>query len=311
MRIAGLEGAAGQTHGDRRARAGQQRQDLERQNTEEIMQMQEKAANAALPAWARATAQIRTDYQDSLRAIDKQLADHEINEEQAQQKRQAIWQETNAKLVDEHKRTVDQMAGQLESLFSGNIADNILSLLKKFLFKILAEWLTHFSALQSGFGGLFSKLFSGGAGAGGGGFSLGSLLGLGGSSSGGGAVAGSGVNSSFIGSLGLSGSSSSGFSLAGLGGLAMGGAMLGVGAIFSNALSSILSPTPADRPKDQIIADVLAGGQNSGQIVQDYQSGKLLYGQAIDMLQQKSFYEDRRVEHARRGAQGGRSPPPR
>jgi hypothetical protein len=32
-------------------------------------------------------------------------------------------------------------------------------------------------------------------------------------------------------------------------GSAMGGAMLGVGAIFSNALSDILSPEPADRPK--------------------------------------------------------------
>jgi hypothetical protein len=105
------------------AAAEAKRLDLIRQNADETIQLQEKAANAALPAWARATAQIRTDYTDSIRAIDQKLHDHTITEEDAQKQRAAFWRETNAKLVDEHKRVVDQMAGQLESLFSGNIAE--------------------------------------------------------------------------------------------------------------------------------------------------------------------------------------------
>jgi hypothetical protein len=212
-----------------------QRKKLVEQYSEETAQLIERAATAALPEWARATAQIANDNADAMRKIQSDVQHTVITEEEGQKRRAAVWQETNAKLVDEHKKVVDTMAGQLESLFSGSVTQNIISLLKKFLFKMLAEWLTHFSALQNGFGGLFSKLFGGG-GSGGGGFSLGSLLGLGGSASGGGSVAGagSGVNQSFINSLGVTGSSGSGFNLAALGGLAMGGAMLGVGAIFSS-----------------------------------------------------------------------------
>jgi hypothetical protein len=162
-----------------------QRKKLVEQYSEETTQLIEKAATAALPEWARATAQIANDNADAMRKIQKDVADTVISEEEGQKRRAAVWQETNAKLVDEHKKVVETMAGQLESLFSGNIMQNILGLLKKFLFKMLAEWLTHFSALQNGFGGLFSKLFGGGR-AEVGGFSLGNLLGLGGSGAGGG-----------------------------------------------------------------------------------------------------------------------------
>jgi hypothetical protein len=98
-----------------------------------------------------------------MRKIQSDVQHTVITEEEGQKRRAAVWQETNAKLVDEHKKVVDTMAGQLESLFSGSITQNIINLLKKFLFKMLAEWLTHFSALQNGFGGLFSKLFGGGS----------------------------------------------------------------------------------------------------------------------------------------------------
>jgi hypothetical protein len=277
-----------------------QRKKLVEQYSEETAQLIERAATAALPEWARATSQIANDNADAMRKIQSDVQHTVITEEEGQKRRAAVWQETNAKLVDEHKKVVETMAGQLESLFSGSITQNIINLLKKFLFKMLAEWLTHFSALQNGFGGLFSKLFNGGGG-GGGGFGLGSLLGLGGSSGGGSvAGAGSGVNQSFIGSLGLTGpsNSGSGFSLAGLGGLAVGGAMLGVGAVFSSALSSILTPEPS---KAMIAAQVLQADQANAsslqQVLQDYRDDKIDYatarrkiGVAGEMAHSKELY---------------------
>jgi hypothetical protein len=217
--------------------------------------------------------------------IDQRAADKAAEEAQraADEMKRAF-----EKMAQDHKQAVGQMASQLESLFSGNIAQNILNLLKKFLFKMLAEWLSHFSALQNGFGGLFSKLFGGG---GGGGFSFGNLFG--GASSGatpsaGGGSSSAGSSSSSSASNPSSSSSGGMFGGSPLGNLLGAGIFMGVGAVFSHALSDILSPTAADRPKADIAKDVMAGDQASLQtaqgILEQFKQGKILFGQAIDKV---------------------------
>src|SRR5574341_298107 len=80
----------------------------------------------------------------------------------------------NDQIIQENQRMVDQLAGSMESLWddlwSGNIAQNALRMIKRFFFQILAQWLLTLGNMRSaGAGGL-------GFGGGGGGI-LGSLLG--------------------------------------------------------------------------------------------------------------------------------------
>ncbi|MBZ5597457.1 MAG: hypothetical protein LAN83_03970 [Acidobacteriia bacterium] len=154
---------------------------------DQTTQIEEQAAAASVPPWLRASAQIVNDYQDRMREIDRLLADHQITEADAQFRREAIWSETNSRILDENRQMRDELAGELESVFdditSGNIGQRILSEIKKFFFQIVAEWLLSMNSIRSasagiGGGGLLGSL-------------LGSLFGIGGgSSSAGGAVSG-------------------------------------------------------------------------------------------------------------------------
>src|SRR5262249_41190741 len=108
---------------------------------------------ASVDEWHRANATILLDSQKRISEIDKAertaLMQWDADTEQyvaieaaAQAKREAVWAETNQKIAEEHKRQVEQLGNDLESLFndigSGNLGTRILNNMKKLFAQIVA-----------------------------------------------------------------------------------------------------------------------------------------------------------------------------
>jgi hypothetical protein len=190
--------------------AAQQIKQAHRQAADEIAAAQEESALAAVPLWQRATAQIEIQLTkrlkavneeaqkeiESLRALEQQhpelaaKANEEILaiEAETQARRVALWDQANLKIREEHKRQVDQLAGELETVFddigSGNIGKRILSNMKKLFANIVAEWILSMGQMRSGAGNLLGSLVFGPGsagsnvfGGGGGGNLIGGLFG--------------------------------------------------------------------------------------------------------------------------------------
>lgn len=180
----------------------QKRQQIMEQAAEDQKNAEQTIALATVNEWTRTYAQVQIEAQNKIAAIDKAernaLKDYQQTdaeyvaiEQAVQAKREAVWIETNQKILEEHKKQVEQLGADLESVFddigSGNIGQRILNNMKKLFFQILAEWLMTSQQMSSGFGSLFGNLvfgpgstganfFGGGAGAGGAGI-LGGIFG--------------------------------------------------------------------------------------------------------------------------------------
>jgi gas vesicle protein len=166
-----------------------QRQQLHDQTLNETVAAEQSAAEAITAPWARAGLQIRDQYQARLTEITDALQNHLIDEENAVRQINAAWTQMQGQVADNNRQMVDQLAGDLESIFSGNVLDNILQRFKHMFFQIAASWLLTLTNMQSG--GAGGGVAASGAGGGGGLFGsiLGSLFGIKGSGGGtGGAI---------------------------------------------------------------------------------------------------------------------------
>lgn len=259
------------------------------QAAEDEQNAQEATVLSSVSEWQRGNAQIQIDAQRRIAEIDKSernalqawAEDSEqyvAIEQGAQAKREAVWAETNQKILEEHKKQVEQLGADLESVFddigSGNIGKRILDNIKKLFFQILANWLMTTKMMGSGFGSLFGNIIfgpgstganffgSGTSGAGGTGI-LGSFFGGGTSSSflpGGGS---SGLGSLFSGSSSTGLVPSGGFTGfdagggTGLGAFSSGGMSLGAGVPGAFAGSTT---SAANALSTQSVASTLALG---------------------------------------------------
>ncbi len=139
------------------------------------------AAVALLPPWQRADAQIIASAQDRLDRIEQQ--ERELKEfyrdnadaiaqveADAQRQRTALWKDANAQIADNWRSTRDKLANDLESLFTGDIGQNILKEVEHFFFKILASWLMTLGDMRQAAseGGLLNAILGGFTGGGGG-----------------------------------------------------------------------------------------------------------------------------------------------
>lgn len=185
----------------------QKKKQILEQAAEDEQNAQDAIVLASVNEWQRGNAQILIDAQKRIAEIDKSersalqgwTEDSEqyvAIEQAAQAKREVVWAETNQKILEEHKKQVEQLGADLESVFddigSGNIGKRILDNMKKLFFQILAEWLMTTQTMGSGFGSLFGNIifgpgstganFFGGSSGGGNMGILGGLLGAGSSS---------------------------------------------------------------------------------------------------------------------------------
>src|SRR5205823_10225369 len=111
-------------------------------------------------------------------------------ERETQARRVALWDQANLRIREEHKRQVETLGSELESVFndigSGNIGKRILANMKKLFSQIIAEWILSMGQMKSGAGSILGTLVFGpgstgagvfGGGTNGGGTGIGSLLG--------------------------------------------------------------------------------------------------------------------------------------
>jgi hypothetical protein len=165
---------------------------------EKLKEMQEQSAVAALPEWLRADAQVLLDRQKTIDELSKLERKDVANFDLYEQMKISADQLANAKMLENHKRMVEQIGSDLEAVFndigSGNLGKRVLANMEKLFFQIIAKWLLATQSMNSIFGKLFGTLLGGPGSslesASGGG--IGPLIGLFGGSSGGGASLGSG-----------------------------------------------------------------------------------------------------------------------
>ncbi|HEY6349602.1 MAG TPA: hypothetical protein VI636_09355 [Candidatus Angelobacter sp.] len=146
------------------------------QAAEEQKNAEQTVALASVDEWHRAYAQILLEEQNKVAAIDKAertaLQQYQQNDDEyvaiekaAQAKREAVWAETNQKIIEENKKQVQQLGADLQSVFdditSGNIGKRILKNFETMFFQILAQWLLTTQKMGSGFGSIFGSLVFG------------------------------------------------------------------------------------------------------------------------------------------------------
>ena len=156
--------------------AAEKRKQILDQLEEDTKTAQEDTVLATVNEWQKGYAQIAIESQKRLAEIDKQERNANAqygNDEDmmvaitqaAQAKREAVWAQTNQKIIEENKKQVEQLGSDLESVFndvtSGNIGTRILNNFKKLFFQILAQWLLTTKSMGSGFGSLFGSLIFG------------------------------------------------------------------------------------------------------------------------------------------------------
>jgi hypothetical protein len=156
--------------------AAEKRKQILDQAAEDQKNAEQTIAIASVDEWHRAYAQIEIEALNKIKTINqaeqKALQDYQQTDEEyvaieksAQAKREAVWAETNQKIQEEHKRQVEQLGADLESLFndisSGNIGQRILNNMKKLFAQIVAQWLLSTQMMGSAFGGLFGSILFG------------------------------------------------------------------------------------------------------------------------------------------------------
>jgi hypothetical protein len=162
------------------ANSARERQQLEQQNTEQIAQMEAKAAEATLPPWQAALVKIEAQYDERLQKA-KQSYDQEYAYFQqilqkypqyAQQIQAAMAQSWSnyealrkaqmdaeqAEMQKQLQTTRNQMASQMESLFN-DPAKFMEKKAEDLMFQILANWMMQLMQFNSGARGLLGWLF--------------------------------------------------------------------------------------------------------------------------------------------------------
>ncbi len=219
------------------------------------------AALAAVDPWRRAYAQITVESNKRIEQIDKeernQLAKYKEGSEEyvaisqaADARREEVHAETNAKILEENRRMVDQLGSELQSVFedigSGNIGKRILKNMEKLFFDIVAQWILSLGVMKSQAGGILGSIVFGpgstGANVFGGGSGAGGLGGLIGGLFGGGGLLGPGGTPPFVAPSGGSAPSSAttqGTSTSSLASLLPGNQQTSTGALFGSSLGNL------------------------------------------------------------------------
>jgi hypothetical protein len=227
-----------------------------RQFAEQTTQMNIEAAQLRLPPWLRTNQQLIDDGARMMRDLKHQLDTGAIDYGEYGDRKAAIENVTNAKIVDANRQMVQQLGSDLNSLAddlgSGNIAKRMLDNAKKLFFQIIAAWVLQMKS-AGGKGNLFSGLLgslifgpgsqaAGQVGGGGIGSILGGLFGGSGNRSGGGGSQGSisslpGVITNFSGGTGgssLGGGSVLSGGFGGFGGASGAGGSAALGGTITN-----------------------------------------------------------------------------
>ena len=158
--------------------AAAERAKILQQYSDQTLDLENKAQIARLPEWQRADANIFEQERQQLQKLDELFKSGAMGTDADgwalyNRQRLAIFSDTDSQIQDENRRMVDSLANDLESMFSGNVLQNILAKFKHMFFQIAASWLMTLNGMQSGGSG---GVMGGGTSSGGGGI-FGSLLG--------------------------------------------------------------------------------------------------------------------------------------
>lgn len=161
----------------------------------ETLQINQEAALLSVPPWQRANLEILADYERQLAELRRLKAASGMDDEQFASRAAALDRLKNAKIVEQNRQMLEQIADDYQSVFddltTGSLGKRIVSNFKKLAFQILAQFTLAGRGSGSLLGGLLGSLIFGpgsqtagilggaGAAAGGGGINLGSLFGLG------------------------------------------------------------------------------------------------------------------------------------
>jgi len=161
----------------------------------ETLQINQEAAMLSAPPWQRANLEILADYERQLAELRRLKAASAMDDEQFASRAAALDRLKNAKIVEQNRQMLEQVADDYQSVFddltTGSLGKRIVSNFKKLAFQILAQFTLAGRGSGSLLGGLLGSLIFGpgsqtagllggaGAAAGGGGINLGSLFGLG------------------------------------------------------------------------------------------------------------------------------------
>lgn len=134
-----------------------ERAQLMRQNDDEVVDAQNKAAIAMLPPWLQANAEIIQSFNQTSRTINEQFNDQHLTKAQARALYGAALEQENADLIKNFQQTRDELASQIGSIFdditSGNLRQAVLGELKHLFSEILAQWLLTLNGMKSAGGG--------------------------------------------------------------------------------------------------------------------------------------------------------------
>ena len=119
--------------------ADRERQQYSRQINEQISQTEAQAARLTLPPWQAAQQQIADEYAQRLQKVRTEVQQHVITEEQGAREVNAAWQLANAQMQRQAEQSRDQIAGQLEQLFS-DPSKYMQNRAKQMMMDIIANW---------------------------------------------------------------------------------------------------------------------------------------------------------------------------
>lgn len=125
---------------------------------EQTAQEEQKAARLLLPPWQQQNQAIIDDYKNRVEKINEALQRQVINEQQAQKQIKAAVDLESAEMQKQAQQTRDQIAGQLDSLFSdpGQYIENRA---KQTMEKIVANWLMQLMQFNGAASGILKWLF--------------------------------------------------------------------------------------------------------------------------------------------------------
>jgi hypothetical protein len=128
--------------------------ELRDKNAEDLISAQSAARVAETNDFYRNNAQIVADYERRVREIRKMQEDTVINDREADGLIVAAHRTMNAQIRDEHKRMVEQLGGELQSLAddigSGNLGKRLVDNAKKIFYQILANWIITMRQMRGG-----------------------------------------------------------------------------------------------------------------------------------------------------------------
>src|SRR5262245_4375261 len=82
-----------------------------------------------------------------------------------QERRQAVWAQTDETIRNQHKQLVEQLGSDMQSVFddiaSGNIGQRILKNIETLFFQIVAQWLLSLNMMKSAAGSILGSIVFG------------------------------------------------------------------------------------------------------------------------------------------------------